>query len=397
MNKCASCKKIFNTEPLIDFTGAERCPICKGNAFPNVKTSLEITPESRALYIQSERLFKEKYLLSNDVKSRTNALNRAIENCDYAGLYLHDPYALNLLAFFYENNYTSRQGGKTSWELALECYKTVCFNENYGSEGVVIHYNDTDSNKLSPAEIEELRFSAGVGIIRLMANIPPHIYGKSLDWDRKNAIDICQKLARTREKQLTLKRFKTDTINKATDAPLGFTVDEMAEVLIEYSQKNKLFMYLAHMKKEDFVELSNKNLGQGFPDIFAYSKRTSVIISIAPTYRRTVQESFRRYNHISDLDGEDFANADGVAILMINTAKTLNVKGIKASELARMLVETNQDQQMILRQWSGAEIYNRYKITTDDIEICTPTDARSMSKGELIGRILQNLVNSIIM
>lgn len=397
MDKCSSCGKEY-LSTLISFLGAECCPHCKEEIFPNKGTNLKITPESRTLYVQAERLFKEGYLVNEykrfNLKKREDTLERASKKCIQAGVNLHDPYALNLLAYLYENNYVDNQTSRPSWEFAMECYVTVCFNENYETSGVVIHYDEESTKRLSAREVNDLRFDAGIGIIRLMRNVPQGVNFKKFNWARERAISVCQGLAVTEAKKSILDSLNCEApeYKDIFDAPLYKSADEISRILVEYTEKNKLLMYLAHMTKEEFNKLREMDLGRGLRNLLGYKKY--MYVAIAPTRQRELKSSFRTLTE-DLLDEREIKEADGIAMLLINTTRRIGVKGVKASDLPRVLVQTDQNDQMLIRQWVRSERYNKYKITIDDIEICAPTDAKNMSAETLPTAILKNLINSI--
>lgn len=397
MDKCSNCGKEY-LSTLISFLGAECCPHCKEEIFPNKGTNLKITPESRTLYVQAERLFKEGYLVNEykrfNLKKREDTLERASKKCIQAGVNLHDPYALNLLAYLYENNYVDNQTSRPSWEFAMECYVTVCFNENYETSGVVIHYDEESTKRLSAREVNDLRFDAGIGIIRLMRNVPQGVNFKKFNWARERAISVCQGLAVTEAKKSILDSLNCEApeYKDIFDAPLYKSADEISRILVEYTEKNKLLMYLAHMTKEEFNKLREMDLGRGLRNLLGYKRY--MYVAIAPTHQRELKSSFRTLTDdlLKKIENQE---ADGIAMLLINTTRRIGVKGVKASDLSRVLVQTDQNDQMLIRQWVRSERYNKYKITIDDIEICAPTDAKNMSAETLATAILKNLINSI--
>lgn len=397
MDKCSNCGKEY-LSTLISFLGAECCPHCKEEIFPNKGTNLKITPESRTLYVQAERLFKEGYLVNEykrfNLKKREDTLERASKKCIQAGVNLHDPYALNLLAYLYENNYVDNQTSRPSWEFAMECYVTVCFNENYETSGVVIHYDEESTKRLSAREVNDLRFDAGIGIIRLMRNVPQGVNFKKFNWARERAISVCQGLAVTEAKKSILESLNCEApeYKDIFDAPLYKSADEISRILVEYTEKNKLLMYLAHMTKEEFNKLREMDLGRGLRNLLGYKKY--MYVAIAPTHKRELKSSFRTLTDdlLKKIENQE---ADGIAMLLINTNRRIGVKGVKTSDLSRVLVQTDQNDQMLIRQWVRSERYNKYKITIDDIEICAPTDAKNMSAETLATAILKNLINSI--
>ena len=398
MDKCSNCGKEY-LSTLISFLGAECCPHCKEEIFPNKGTNLKITPESRTLYVQAERLFKEGYLVNEykrfNLRKREDTLERASKKCIQAGVILHDPYALNLLAYLYENNYVDNQTSRPSWEFAMECYITVCFNENYETSGVVIHYDEESTKKLSTREVNDLRFDAGIGIIRLMRNVPQGVNFKKFNWARERAISVCQGLSLTEAKKSILDSLNCEApeYKDIFDAPLYKSADEISRILVEYTEKNKLLMYLAHMTKEEFNKLREMDLGRGFPNLDTYAKK--VYVAIAPTYSRVFKSEFKKFSK-DFIGSKEIKSADGIAILLINPNRRIGVKGVKATSLPRALVQAGHDNQILMRQWMRSERYNKYKITTDDIEICTPMDAKNMSEDTLTNAILSNLIKSII-
>ena len=260
MSKCESCGKQYK-QTLTSFLGVEYCPHCHEGILPTKRTILKVTPESRVAYVQAERLFKEGYLLNKasrfGFKDKGDALERAVENDKQAGLVLHDPYALNALALFYEHNCVDDTNDKTvSWKKALTLFESVGLNEEL--EG---------SLEMETLEKYEIQLKACIGLLRLCKNAPQRFQNEETLFIGNAAVTKIGRMLREYPDLLSREHRKLveeagETYRRGQDARLVECVDidgvtEALLDLIKHQSEGKTFMLVSSMTREAFIQLSD--------------------------------------------------------------------------------------------------------------------------------------------
>lgn len=402
MNICASCGKQY-TQTLTSFLGVECCPHCHKGIFPSKGTILKITPESRAFYVQAERLFKQGYLLNDKerfgFKDKADALERAVERDKQAGLILHDPYALCALALFYENDYVRDTNDKTvSWKKALSLYEAVGLNEQENSSfKFYTHDNEGLATELEMETREkyELQLKSCIGILRLCKNPPTRFQTnetKLIEGAARRKINEIAKYDATlisKEQRLMLKDMKDMDLNVQGAKSVGSVdLDSITDSILDLvSDKSKVFMLVANITKEAFLGLCDYNrkiIINGEEVHFENAIKKEGLLKYAGAiekndlHKNTIsflrdKRGFVAINDYNNENGKKLIARDDIyfTVVVIDMAKMIQASGKKPTNgrLDEILNKIEYNNAEILDKLSKRSAYSEYSFTTDDLRL----------------------------
>ncbi|MBQ7761600.1 MAG: hypothetical protein IJ400_06050 [Clostridia bacterium] len=408
MNNCSSCGKPYS-QTLTSFLGVECCPHCHKGTFPSKNTILKITPESRSFYAQAERLFKEGYLLEGfarfGFKKKEEALERAVEKNKHAGLILHDPYALNLHALFYENGYVKDTNDKTvSWKKALTLYETVGLNEEKDNS---FKCYSSDNERLSTVsqmetrEKYEIQHKACIGILRLLKNTPHRFKNDETISIVKGALKKLDEISSSYPKMISkvekslIESTKDTYNNDAPKKPNIIGLEKITDLILDIvADKSKFFMLVANVTKEAFCDLCDykrKIVRKGEEIHFGNAIKKEGLLIYAGAMEKddihknpiTFLNNKRGFVAMSDYNnehGKELTERTDIdiyfTIIAIDMAKMLKACGKKSinRELDDILKQIENNNSKILDSLSKSSAYSEYSFTTDDLILAKEKD-----------------------
>ncbi|MBQ8839786.1 MAG: hypothetical protein IJ004_00465 [Clostridia bacterium] len=396
MNRCINpeCRAVY-TEPLKTFLGEEKCPKCCKNIFPSKDTVLKITPESRALYVQSERLFKEGYLLDKakglGFKSKQEAKKLAIEKCLVAGLSLHDPYALLSLAFYYERGYVD-EGNDTirAWKNSLDCNSAICLNTHTDSSFRCATTDDSDKGelfKLDAFEISKLQLKSGVAILRLLEKAP-YRFRKEAEGELKGRVaskvlEISKnypELVTVESNTLVKRALAQDSSKKSATENTYMTARELVRHALDLrNSESKSMMLMAYMTNSEVEKLYDPEIlensrGARQPITELLKEELGIYIYAIPTEGRDVGKqpirTFSEYLNILSYRNQEsqylFKKEKEYcfSVFAINAKKKISAKGITGKKIKQAFEDNSTE---LMKELNRKYVHNEYVFTTDDV------------------------------
>ena len=358
----------------LDFAGRWYCNKCGSSLLPNEKTKFVVTTENNACFVRSERLYKEGWLLKNDLfgYKPEEAKAEALDLCRNS-MSSGNPYATVSLADYYEQGTVDEDlSASKRWNNALNCNAAVAFNEGY----FTVKDEGAPAYNMDARAAEALRFEASVNIIRLISNCPIDMSPGTKSSYIERAQEKCAAALDSGAVDSNSPIYSEYTAlvhmlkkAKKQDNPYE-SLQSLTKIVESMTGKRRppLF-HVAHMTRADLEKIGEEKVRIGRKNLtlqdFCRSSQIKLFISkIEPSGNDFDQ--FKAYSTVDVALSDTVNEGTSFYVLVYNQRKPQGLKQEIVDKLWKKLLD---DYQMEIRTLISMHIVNDYVFGYDDIKL----------------------------